>query len=431
MARTGSISLSYVTLYGDVISETIIEVLPEEGGSPLEFGSSGETINGYQTNIVGDVGKISFSGTDDINIVGEKTIISPSPASIAFSSEIDTIGVVEIISPSPAVISFSSDNIVLSGYESILSPDAAKIQLSGAGIEVNGYKATISPDPAKITFSTSISAEISPFTLKQIYIIDVMPSGIEFSGESNISLSGYTTILSVGLNAMTFDGASDIGLISRDAVDFTATLPSLSSEIIGNTVSVVENLEVVLPSLNLESHAGGNTGIDFPVFEMDATGTSNRVGVLASTFPSLNLEAHSGGLAEITMPAFTAAMEAVVNRVAQASATLPSMTFLGVAARASEGDIAVFMPSLQLSMGVLSGIIGEIDSDIPKLGMSGKLKYGTVGQIEGVFGRMDLRMSAGPTGPGSISAVLPVFEMEMGSGTIESEILRYVREKNR
>jgi len=427
MAKTGSIALGFVTVYGDVVEDNIIELFPV---ASIVFDNPEISLTGYQTNIVDNVGKFSFGATD-VLIVGDETLITPGPANFSFSSQVDTIGIVEIIPTVSAKMEFSSPNIVISGFETIVSLSPPAIQLTGAAIDINGYKTIIRPEPAEINFSSSLSAGVSPFTIREINIIDVVPQAISFSGDRDINLFGYKTILSPEPAKISFDGYSNINIVLRDVTSVIATLPMFSAEITASISDTLTTIENTFPRLIFDSYSGGTVNIDLPEFILNINGTISHNGSFLITFPNINLKSFVGSILYEDIPNFTLDINGVVNSIAQITARFQMLSIVGNAYKPNDGNIDINLPNMNIMVKATSGIVGDLVGRLARVSFNSTALYGINGDLEGTFKIIQFNSIGKPFGPGSISAEFKILNLLFLSDSMETDILRYVKERIR
>lgn len=191
MSRTGSISLSFITVYGDVIEDHSIEV---SSIAKIEYSAPVIEIVGYETMITPEPALISFS-TPVILISGAEIIVTPEPATFKFVGTIASVGELTVVSPSSTAMNYTSPIISISGYEAIVTPDPAGVKFVSSNIEIIGYKIVVTPAPGSIIFSSSIDATLSPFTLTEITILMITSGEVIFSGASDIEVIGDSVIV--------------------------------------------------------------------------------------------------------------------------------------------------------------------------------------------------------------------------------------------
>ena len=238
---------------------------------------------------------------------------------------------------------------------------------------------------------------------------------ILFSKKSTITADANLPALSLSAYTGSFIAAS----LRAPSIEFAATyyLP--------------QDMDATFPSLDIGMEAGSHLDEIIPSFSCSIEATGGQVMSFVSELPGFDMEAFLAGYVAVDLPMLTQTILATPTVLANIEASLPAVSSLGFLSLSSEGDIEAAFPPLRMDTEILTGAVVSITASILPLYMSGILLPGQVVNMDEHLPKLKAAITSIRTGPTSIVATLPSIRALAQSGEIESNVLRYVKEKVR
>lgn len=351
-------------------------------------------------------------------------------------------------------IEFSADVVVGGDAQeaSVVFPPSGNIEFSQPAPTIEGYQTNIYVDPSKITFQSdaglieTINVSAGAISLSgeadTLFPIEAPPGGISVSGsfiESDIE--GYqTTIKATGNISFQPPAIADTGVWIYQAkaptygslvLNAPPTMQVASVGVEAYTRSVLYYIEADRPMFEMDAHVGASMESEFPALTLSADGTTYRVGHVNTTLPVWNMTAHSGGYIETEVPVFTLDMAGNVTRQGFVDTRIPIYQLAMTGSKVRVSQLEAKMPALTITMTAIGGQVGSIDASFPMFDSAISAIVGGIGGITATLPTLRCKINGIHTGDNDLEAKLPMLYIEISSGAIETEVLRYVKGKVR
>lgn len=523
MDRTGNITISFLTVYGDRMADTIVSIDPAHMvfSSPL----SATDIGGAKVTVTILPPTIGFIGADNVSIEAHETEIHPLGASLSFSSNpkwagplagIATVipGIFEfyldtanyeisasttnIVCPVPKIKFEGPTDLSLEGYSTIITPEISIFAFEGCEdssflfINIQEGELILGPSPVfnfKKEIMTGDALKLIPYIT---YINDFIPA-MKFVGSENISIEAHSTTLQstpaefifqdgsfipavangeiIGL--CLFEPSSVFGFKSSDiTIDVLMETPVTDPPVEGFKRSITLNaglnffastpwvyfpdafiesalpffrlegelsfqigyeiLDANLPSLTILIAGGAHLSCELPIFSLINFSSYNLPSDFITVIPTLSFESYSGNRLKGELPLMpTFSSLATVSIEGNFVGHLPNFSISGTLSIVSDGDFVITIPSFRNNMFALTGKTADLLLKHPFLQLSFQAVTGEIGQIIGDLPKINTRITSVITGPSHISITMKPITLNTTDKGLSTEILRYYKDRIR
>lgn len=421
MAKSGSISISYIVIYGDVIKDNILD----NEIAIINYSSPAIIIVGDKTIVTPIPAKIIYN-SPTIKVSGYKTIITPPQAVLEFGSSSYNVGLIDIVQVVPGEIVFTSDNISISEFETIIKPNPAILKLSSSNINIFGYHTIVNVDPVNMIFDSSIDISTPEITIKEIELVVVSPVKMVFSCDNNLQVIGDKTVILNNPVEIVFK-SNNINVLSVKNL-ITVDLPTLSLVVKDDSLPAEEvKIDMALPLFSMAVTDAGSFNAKFQSLSMLSNGSANKLGSIKGIFPKLSVSMESGSVINAEFPSIGLDIGVDTQYLSNMIMNLPKFSLLARSTHSGANDVTLVFPNLKMGISAITGEVANISNLLPSMSMTVSAITGEVVNISGTLPILKSRMTGIKTGDNDLVLELELFKMVMESGEILEEVLRYVR----
>ena len=440
MDRSGNITISFLTVYGDRMADTVVSIDPAHMvfSSPL----SAADIGGAKVAVTIPPPTIGLTAGAGLFIEAYETEIHPPPASFSFSSNPKWAGpLMGVITLDPGVwgafpflgFSLNTKNYEISASTTNMVCPVPIIGFeSSTGLSIGGHTTIITSVPAKLSFKGGKGIEIGFGNVRETnFILYETPPVFNFKKDDTGSIEDWHK-RSLAIPSANVGFSTPTPWVYFPDAFLEAAMPFFKMEGDLSFQSGYEVLDASLPSLAILIGGGAHLSEELPSISLVSSLSYNLPSELVAAIPVLSFEAYSGSGIKGELPLVPTFSSLVTVSIEDAFVgQLPRFSASGVLSINSHGDLVATIPSFRNDMLALTGETANLLLKHPFLHLSSQAVTGEIGQVVGCLPRMQAKITSIITGPAHISMTMKPMGMVAAGKGLSTEIQRYRKDRIR
>lgn len=424
MARTGNITISFLTVYGTKMADILISA-PSTGmlfSSPI----LSTDIERYQTVINIPPVKLNFTAANGI-IEASETIIPVSPAILSFIPSDLKIGItIQVNSPVAELVFTCPTHTITANKVNLLHPPGV-MQFNSTNVSIEGSEIILSPETPSIIFSVSTNITLETFFCQELYLIQEDSAPLLIFDQPALTpteITAYKTIIPV-TGTLIFDQLTP--WIHQPDVDLGTTLPFFTVRCDAQSSANHDSLDITIPSMSLILWSGGVIQEEFPDILMDGVLFPGKTASLQYLLPSLVFQGKMGGGIQGDLSSLFFTANTISTVPADFNGKIPFFMFSGNIVLMPLGNLSAFLPIIQSNIMTIGGGVGDFTGSIEHFIMRATGLYGGIANFQNIFPNMQFKASSIITGDNDIKSMIPMMYIKLQSDSLDSEIFRYLK----